>query len=752
MNDLQRAARTRKLIYLGLIVGLFTVSLFLRGKFAVGDAAAAVPTALDQLAQLTVEGQAADLELSELDMGDPEIAGAAARVSLVGFRGVVITTLWSSAIEKQKRGEFHDFELYARLVTRLQPNFITPWLFQGWNIAYNVSVENEKLGDMFFFIARGIELLSEGDRLNTKQVRRRGETFRVGSPDLRREIAFFYQNKFTVSDKVTTLRCLMALTVMQPGDRSPARILKQNTAAVNDEQFRRFCEENPQLVRRLSTPRPNPTLGEKVTDTIAATPLEVADFLAANTELPTRWEADGVPKPPDSQFPSLPPAFDGDNEYHPFHPDLRELRYDRFDALLAARAWFEYAQTVVPPPPADKLAASAPKRSSDWDPADPNAPYKYRMPERPSLIIFRYYPARAQSYFAERLQKEGWYDAETVWDPDTGRSSGDRWFPDRPAALKASRNSLDEWIEAARRWEVYGRDNGMNPSAEVESAMQAAYLKTLAVFPPNSQLPPDLPPELADRITAADLRLRQAHDYLPQNLQITNFRKFLDEAQAESTREMVNARKRLLAAESLRTAGGLGAAAEYAAAIAEWRAALDRQKSYHQGARSDSVHEFTFDLEQTLTNLLKDEPDVGRRVDAALAPYRDAVAAVAAAHPAVPAAAAELVTAARKDLLQQVATEQAMTEIAVRMRMQAGVVVEEARKQVADGGSFEYLRQFTTAGRDFSWVRPDIRQAKLEQLGLIRRPAEVDPPLGPDGQPAPSGGPPPPQVMPGPGQ
>lgn len=254
MNDLQRAARTRKLVYLGLIVGLFTLSMFVRGKFALGDAAAD-RTVMDRLAKWTVEGQATDLELSELDLGDPEVAGSAARVSLVGFRGVVVTVLWSSAIEKQKRNEWHDFELYARLVTRLQPNFITPWLYQGWNIAFNVSVENDKLGDMFFFIARGIELLSEGDRLNTKVVRRRGQEFLVGSPDLRKEVAFFYQNKFTVSDKVTTLRCLMNLTALKPDDRSPARILKQNSTEVNVPSFRDFCQENPQLVRRLVTPR-----------------------------------------------------------------------------------------------------------------------------------------------------------------------------------------------------------------------------------------------------------------------------------------------------------------------------------------------------------------------------------------------------------------------------------------------------------------------------------------------------------------
>ncbi len=800
MNDLQRAARTRKLAYLGLIVGLFTLSMFWRGGLSLpfGDPNAIDPTeevarrltlstrspdfraevarrlkldpdagdfirqaceklnvpyrggferALDRVARLPITRQAGNLELSELDMGDPEIAGSAARVSLVGFRGVVVTVLWSSAIEKQKRGEWHDFELYARLVTRLQPNFITPWLYQGWNISYNVSVENEKLSDTFFFIARGIELLSEGDKLNTKVVRRPGmdKPFFVGSPDLRRDIGFFYQNKFTVSDKVTTLRCLMALAVMRPDDRSPARLLTQNAGTISGDKFRQFCEENPQLVRRLKTPRPNPTLGKDVTDTIAATPLEVADFLAANTDLPTRWDKSGRAKADDAQFPTLPPAFDGEKEYHPGHEDLA-TRYDRFDALLAARAWFQYAQQVVPPPPADKLAAAAPRRPADFDPADPDAEYKYRMPQYPALIIFRYYPARAQSYLAERLQKEGWYDADTTWDPDAGRS-GEPWFKDRPAALKAQRDSLKEWEEAERRWSAFGRDNGLNPSVETQKAMDAAYSKTATEFPPGSQLPIELTPEQAERFTADDLRLRKAKDYLPQNLQVTNYQRFQDEAQAESTREMVDARKRLLAAEAVRAVGGL-APGEYAAAIAEWRRALDdpRARRYHRGDRSDTVHEFSFDLEQKLTDQYKDDPVILREVDAALTAAQAAVAFVKPAAPAVPD---PFDAFARKVLLQFVAEERAVTEIAVRMRMRAGVVEAEARKQVADPAQYAYLKRFADKDQDErkSWVRLDIRLGKLMSLGFLRPPASMD---GPPSDPA--GGPLPQRMPSGPGQ
>lgn len=772
VNDLQRAARTRKLVYLGLIVALFTLSMFWRGKVPVGDATASEPTVMDRLARLTVEGQANDLELSELDLGDPEIAGSAFRVGLVGFRGVVVTYLWSSAIEKQRRNEWHDFELYARTVTRLQPNFITPWLYQGWNISYNVSVENDKLGDMFFFIARGIELLSEGDRLNTKRVRRPGmeKEFFVGSPDLRRDVAFFYQNKFTVSDKVTTLRCLMQLAAIPPEARSPTRLRPKSGEPVDDKRFREFCEENPQLVRRLVTPQLNVTLtkaeGVPVFDTIAATPDQIADFLAANIELPTRWEKNGRLKADDAQFPTLPPAFAENAEYHPGHPDLKD-RYDRYDALLAARAWFQYAQEVVPPPPKDSrgvaIAAAAPKRPSDYNPNDPNAEYKYRMPQYPALIVFRYYPARSQSYLAERLQKEGWYDGETVWNPDDGKLAGQRWYKDGqpPLLLKAKDDSLAQWEEAKRRWEAFGRGNGLEPSAEDKRAMAEAYRKTQALFP-TGQLPLDLPPELADLgITADDLKLRKAYEYLPQNLHVTNYERFRDESQAEATREMVAARKELMAAENLRLAGKQNAAiVRYAAAIAQWRRALDgpNTQQYFRGDRSDSVHEFSFGLEQKLTDLYKQEPVILRQAEEQTVPTHPAFQAPL---PAVsllalppeqpqPADLFGFLAPIRKDkyVLQDVAEEKALTEIAVQLRVQTGVPEAVARAEVAEGGKFAYLKRYVDRDGGLRWVRRDARESKLKDMNLLRPPPDslfpsAPPPLPgdpPRQMPAPNAG------------
>src|SRR5262245_30523175 len=242
MNPLQRAAFNRKLMYFGAIVVLFTLSMMWRGAIPVplesSTASAAEP--FRWASDHSIQNQSRRLELWELDPteGEAEVSGSALRLALTGSKGFMVTFLWHSAIEKQKRNDFHEFEALVGTVTKLQPNFITPWIFQSWNIAYNVSVEMHGSGDMYFYIARGIELLAEGERRNKR------------SPDMRYQIAFYYQNKFGVSDQVETLRCLFALSCIPQPERNPDRFIDPNTREVNLVEFRQFCEKYPHLVRR----------------------------------------------------------------------------------------------------------------------------------------------------------------------------------------------------------------------------------------------------------------------------------------------------------------------------------------------------------------------------------------------------------------------------------------------------------------------------------------------------------------------
>src|SRR5207247_819817 len=150
-----------------------------------------------QFAWPTVTSQANELELREITRGEnPELLGSTLRLLLTGSRGAAVTILWKAAIDKQMMNEWNELELIVRSLTKLQPHFLTPWLFQSWNLAYNVSVESDRIRDKYFYMVQGIELLAEGERQNRN------------NPDLRFNMGFYNQHKIGLSDESNTLRCL----------------------------------------------------------------------------------------------------------------------------------------------------------------------------------------------------------------------------------------------------------------------------------------------------------------------------------------------------------------------------------------------------------------------------------------------------------------------------------------------------------------------------------------------------------------
>src|SRR6266545_429019 len=134
MNPLQRAAVRRKIYYFAALLALFTISMLWRGIIPIplSDLSRA-PTNTAQkganwLANKNILNQSYALDLRELEQGEPEIAGEGMRLALTGSRGFAVAYLWHSAIEAQKRNDFHKMEGLITQVTRLQPHFITPWI------------------------------------------------------------------------------------------------------------------------------------------------------------------------------------------------------------------------------------------------------------------------------------------------------------------------------------------------------------------------------------------------------------------------------------------------------------------------------------------------------------------------------------------------------------------------------------------------------------------------------------------------
>jgi hypothetical protein len=680
MNPLQQAAVRRKIGYFVAILVLFTLSMFWRGTIDIPLAGKA--RAADVVASATIQQQATRLELRELEQGDPELAGAAIRLLMTGSRGLAVTILWQAALEKQKRNDFHEFEVLVQTITKLQPHFITPWIYQSWNIAYNVSVEQDKLNDMYFYIARGIELLAEGERRNRR------------SPDMRYQVAFYYQNKFGVSDKVQTLRCLFQLSCMPPAERNTAPgTLTNADGSVNMQAFEKFCQDHPHLVRRLR---------DKLN---CKKPSDVVDFLRDNKTVPTRYKNATDLADADRQFPTLPQKFEeGRDEAHPGIETK-----DDFTGFRAARAWFAYANLLVPPNPTDEEGRPIPSPTPRLTPEEQ---FKYRIPRLPMLIIFRQGPPRAQSYQAELQGKEGWYDEEG-WRVDEGVDEQDQWFPGREpgkeVVLGTGRAwSRLEWEEAARMWQRHGDAYALS----LDTARLNQFQRDFQSVP---SLPND-PEGVSDPLVLRAMRARTALQFYSQNRSVTNYAYFRAQAEAEALRGTVEARKILWKADQARKSvgGKLLAIKLYKEGLARWKQVLEQNPAFHRPEGSERTEEETYEYEIEYLRLAGDDPAVREK---AKQEYHKALRAVVPFQPIATKETREYESAllAVIPILHNVTAE---VEIPAAGR-------EELYADIAER-FFSPFAQLMPSGDP--WVRADVKNVIRSRQGTASKPQQQQQP------------------------
>lgn len=534
-SPVQKAVSRRKTTYLALMIALFVVNTFLwRGS------ASATP-GREPLAW-TMAARAKKLELSEVDAGEADVASSIVTTLFTGSRGFALAALWYESEEMKKKHEWNKLELIVKAITKLQPHLASPWEYQSWNIAYNVSVESDRVSDKYFYISRGIELMGEGIRRNRD------------NPDLRYKMGFYYQNKFGVSDEANTLRCLLQLSCIDPRER----VLRWRPDNADDRaEFEKFVRAHPQLVRRLR-------------DKLNYSAAQIVDFLTRNRSVPSRYyRADksdprfGL-KPPTDQFPALPAE---PSRLYPSELTQESNLDDSFDSYQCARAWFSYAQDPLPEPEPQLQILERVDRVKKLKERNK------RIPRQPAEVIFRAAPARAQSFVAERLEKEGWFD-ESGWNVDEDRHSFDRWFPEsrEPVIVGSRRWAQDNWERAAEMWEKHGRANGLYYEVTELSRLNdkaELYRKTYKVafdeFGKELFDEPNVAPEMMESFIAH----RKLQFYRINN-EMSNFDHHYYRSQAEKDPLTIHARELLFDAVRLRNK-----VSEHERTINRYREALD---------------------------------------------------------------------------------------------------------------------------------------------------------------------------------
>ena len=375
---------------------------------------------------VVVDAQGRKFAVREQSHGDVHLSGALVRLGLGGFRGVTTCYLWNLAMDKQMKNQLNELEVIVGWLTELQPHFNTPWLFQSWNLAYNVSNKTDQPADKYFWVSRGAQLLASGERQNEDD------------PDLRFELGTTFQHKICQSDETNYQRSLFQLSLIPPNERDPARFrVKGDKRKINYDEFAKFCDDHPQLIRRLREGIHKDSLYEQRRLFSCATPEEVVRFLADNFRVPSlypeakptpagaNWVADpNHALDPDElgRFPVLPPphAYPKDSPLHLFLPyddmdkgDLTEDSakgdLDDWDGFLVSRAWYSYGQEPLPAP---------------GDLPGDNAPIvdrvRQRVPRHMQTVIFRQYPARRKATSPSAWRKRA--GSTTRAGPPRGRS------------------------------------------------------------------------------------------------------------------------------------------------------------------------------------------------------------------------------------------------------------------------------------------------------------------------------------------
>lgn len=110
-----------------------------------------------------------EYRLSQAQLGKIDPASASMSLATLGMRGVAANLLWGSAIHYKKTENWDGFMAALNQITKLQPNFVSVWQYQSWNISYNVSVEFDDYRHRYHWVKKGVDYLTEGIEYNQEE-------------------------------------------------------------------------------------------------------------------------------------------------------------------------------------------------------------------------------------------------------------------------------------------------------------------------------------------------------------------------------------------------------------------------------------------------------------------------------------------------------------------------------------------------------------------------------------------------------
>jgi hypothetical protein len=104
--------------------------------------------------------------------------------ALGGFRGLISNFLWMRADNLQMNDQFFEAAQLANWITDLEPHYSQVWAYEGWNMAWNISVKFKDFSDRWRWITNGMVLLRD-----------RGVAYNPDNTIIYQQLAWIFQNK-----------------------------------------------------------------------------------------------------------------------------------------------------------------------------------------------------------------------------------------------------------------------------------------------------------------------------------------------------------------------------------------------------------------------------------------------------------------------------------------------------------------------------------------------------------------------------
>jgi hypothetical protein len=115
--------------------------------------------------------QRENLGLAQSTIGEIDPVSETIKLATFGMKGIAANILWIQANEYQKKEDWTSYSAVLEQISKVEPNFVSVWIFQAWNVSYNIAVEFYDYRDRYHYIKEGIYFMRDGMRYNANDTR-----------------------------------------------------------------------------------------------------------------------------------------------------------------------------------------------------------------------------------------------------------------------------------------------------------------------------------------------------------------------------------------------------------------------------------------------------------------------------------------------------------------------------------------------------------------------------------------------------